>query len=68
VAQKNADPSRYTYGVVGYEQPLSQKDIDHFSLFDFQNHLTIDEAKDQLQPLILLMRQFKGANPGKDVN
>lgn len=67
VAQKNADPSRYTYGVVGYEQPLSQKDIDHFSLFDFQNHLTIDEAKDQLQPLILLMRQFKGANPGKDV-
>lgn len=63
VARKEADPSRYTYGVVGYEQPLSQQDVEHFSLFDFQNHLTIDEAKEQLQPLILLMRQFKGANP-----
>lgn len=64
VAQKDADPSRYTYGVVGYAQPLSQADIDHYNLFDFQNHLTIDEAKEQLQPLILLMRQYKGANPG----
>lgn len=30
------DPDKYKYGVIGYEKPYSQENIDKFGVFDFQ--------------------------------